>query len=113
MRIEAVLPVRVKLAWRLLWYGEVQEPAPLQTEPWYDNLTKLINSPLSTCCERAVGIVEESFKVTDMSPLERFMEAKRLSQIYATSAGLRIDRMRPGTLTFLIEWWVAYKGGKF
>lgn len=99
---------RLKIAWRIVRYGEYF-PAPM---PWYAPLYELTSGRWSAEVERAVDKSERGFAHTEATRAVRRQEAVQWAGHYAKEAGLHGD-IQPWAINFLIEWWVARKKGRF
>ena len=98
---------RVKLCWRILWYGEMFP----QPESWYEPLFNLTGGRLSQCVKQAVEKVEREHIGTPLNQQERLLEARQWARTYLLEANLYSHGMRQSTINFLIEWWILRTGG--
>lgn len=97
---------RLKVAWRILVYGEFY-PAPYD---WYEKLYPLVSSIYSTFAEQGVDKAERD---CDKGPHARKMrqaEATQWMRHYAGAGGKSVD-IPDWQANFLVEWWVLRRKG--
>jgi TnpA family transposase len=97
---------RLKVAWRIVWYGDYY-PAPYA---WYETLYPIVSDEYSHFAEMAVEKSEHEFKPGVGTQEQKRKEALEWMRHYAEAHGKSTD-IRPWLANFLVEWWVARKKG--
>lgn len=99
---------RLRVAWRILCHGE-WFPAPLD---WYEGLYPIVSDEYSAFAEQAVMKSEKEFGPGLHNQEVKRKEALQWMRHYAAAAG-KSPNIQPWRASFLIEWWVARKKGRF